>query len=532
MSDVVENISEQQNSAPSIKAAQPTEVVSEEISNNVVAAKEAVPAAIENVSIATLETAEESLSKPIAEGSSSTSPKVDNKKTPAKRTPTKRMSFIERAQKESEELVRTLGGSLELEGGRRTRSSTRGTPTRSATVSTPPPPKKSRNSPASGASTPTRRGRGRKLDTTAEGSAEEETSPTTSKKKTPAKGRKPTAKNDVEGQLEDKNQHINETEKKSDDRTLAADTTKEDNVHSVAPTKPDIAESKVTEVLEEIKPESNTETKDEKIETENNVNEEEAHKVEDEPDIVVLEPVLEETQSQVTAETSVVEENITKEPENVIVVEKNVEEPIKNYSPMETEEESKPVESEKNEKQKVEPTIETNEIKEPTPEPMEVDSNSKSNDDLEKMEETTADVVEQTQLSTEVENSERLTNEVESQQSTVTVAAEPSSTNANNLNNVNKVEENIQQTTLVTDEIVSPASDSVELNSIGAKLVNEPAATNAAFANENSTEESTTPAANDSSKTENDLCEPKIATSPPISAANDNSTVTTPQTCN
>ena len=131
----------------------------------------------------------------------------------AKRTPTKRMSFIERAQKESEELVRTLGGSLELEGGRRTRSSTRGTPTRSTAVSTPPPPKKSRNSPASGASTPTRRGRGRKLDTTADGSAEEETSPTTSKKKTPAKGRKLAAKDNVEDQLEDKNQHVNETEK-------------------------------------------------------------------------------------------------------------------------------------------------------------------------------------------------------------------------------------------------------------------------------------------------------------------------------
>lgn len=83
MSDVVENISEQQKSAPSIEAAQPTEDLSEEISNNVVeAAKEAVPAAIGNASVATLETAEESLPKPIAEESSSTSPKVDNKKTP------------------------------------------------------------------------------------------------------------------------------------------------------------------------------------------------------------------------------------------------------------------------------------------------------------------------------------------------------------------------------------------------------------------------------------------------------------------
>ncbi|XP_033245795.1 proteoglycan 4-like isoform X1 [Drosophila miranda] len=62
-----------------------------------------------------------------------------------KRTP-KRRSFIERAQRESEELVRTMGGSLELEGGRRTRSSTRGTPTRAAETVTPPPNKKARAS--------------------------------------------------------------------------------------------------------------------------------------------------------------------------------------------------------------------------------------------------------------------------------------------------------------------------------------------------------------------------------------------------
>ncbi|XP_041449591.1 LOW QUALITY PROTEIN: cell surface glycoprotein 1 [Drosophila obscura] len=70
---------------------------------------------------------------------------LDEKKTP-KRTP-KRRSFIERAQRESEELVRTMGGSLELEGGRRTRSSTRGTPTRATEAVTPPPSKKARTSP-------------------------------------------------------------------------------------------------------------------------------------------------------------------------------------------------------------------------------------------------------------------------------------------------------------------------------------------------------------------------------------------------
>ncbi|XP_030369496.1 neurofilament medium polypeptide [Scaptodrosophila lebanonensis] len=86
---------------------------------------------------------------------------ADEKKTP-KRTP-KRRSFIERAQRESEELVRNMGGSLELEGGRRTRSSTRGTPTRGAETVTPPPSKKARTSPAVAKSGG--RGRGaRKLD--------------------------------------------------------------------------------------------------------------------------------------------------------------------------------------------------------------------------------------------------------------------------------------------------------------------------------------------------------------------------------
>lgn len=101
----------------------------------------------------------------MAAADTATSPKVENKKPSTKRTPSKRLSFIERAQKESEELVKNLGGSLELEGGRRTRSSTRGTPTRSAIVATPPPVKKARASPATSV-TPTtpRRGRGRKID--------------------------------------------------------------------------------------------------------------------------------------------------------------------------------------------------------------------------------------------------------------------------------------------------------------------------------------------------------------------------------
>lgn len=56
-----------------------------------------------------------------------------------------------------------MGGSLELEGGRRTRSSTRGTPSRAADAVTPPPSKKARTSPATAKSGGRARG-ARKLD--------------------------------------------------------------------------------------------------------------------------------------------------------------------------------------------------------------------------------------------------------------------------------------------------------------------------------------------------------------------------------
>lgn len=46
------------------------------------------------------------------------------KKTPA-RTPSKRKSKLEREREESEEIIKSMGGAVE-EGGRRTRSSARG----------------------------------------------------------------------------------------------------------------------------------------------------------------------------------------------------------------------------------------------------------------------------------------------------------------------------------------------------------------------------------------------------------------------
>lgn len=80
-----------------------------------------------------------------------------------------------------------MGGSLELEGGRRTRSSTRGTPTRAGDTVTPPPSKKARTSPASAtkASGGAGKGRGaRKLDV-----GGEEPEPEPEKVQTPAKGK-------------------------------------------------------------------------------------------------------------------------------------------------------------------------------------------------------------------------------------------------------------------------------------------------------------------------------------------------------
>jgi len=72
-----------------------------------------------------------------------------------------------------------------LAGGRRTRSSTRGTPTRAAETVTPPPSKKARTSPASATKASAGKGRGaRKLDV---GGDEPEQEP--EKVQTPPKGK-------------------------------------------------------------------------------------------------------------------------------------------------------------------------------------------------------------------------------------------------------------------------------------------------------------------------------------------------------
>lgn len=85
MSEVVENVSEQQNSAPSNEAAQPTEVV-EEITNNVDEAVVAKAATADN-DVDTTKDADESSPKPAAEVS--TSPKVEDKPVVEEETPSK-----------------------------------------------------------------------------------------------------------------------------------------------------------------------------------------------------------------------------------------------------------------------------------------------------------------------------------------------------------------------------------------------------------------------------------------------------------
>jgi Domain of unknown function (DUF4775) len=56
-----------------------------------------------------------------------------------KRTPSKRKSKLEREREEAEEILKNMGASVEIEGGRRTRSSARG-----SAPATPPPAKKPR----------------------------------------------------------------------------------------------------------------------------------------------------------------------------------------------------------------------------------------------------------------------------------------------------------------------------------------------------------------------------------------------------
>lgn len=67
---------------------------------------------------------------------------VLQKKT-AVRTPSKRKSKLEREREESEEIIKSMGGAVE-EGGRRTRSSARGSVTTTPVTPAPKKPRVSR----------------------------------------------------------------------------------------------------------------------------------------------------------------------------------------------------------------------------------------------------------------------------------------------------------------------------------------------------------------------------------------------------
>lgn len=80
MSEIIENVNEQNSAQNNEEAALPTDAVVDVTPNNVDAAVKAVPEAVEATSTAIVENADDSGSKDVV-GKASTSPKVD-KKTP------------------------------------------------------------------------------------------------------------------------------------------------------------------------------------------------------------------------------------------------------------------------------------------------------------------------------------------------------------------------------------------------------------------------------------------------------------------
>lgn len=207
----------------------------------------------------------------------------------------------------------------------------------------------------------------------------------------------------------------------------------------------------------------------------------------------VLEPVVEETQNQLSAETlPTSQENVTNKTSVPVEKISEVTETTKNDSPMDKGK-VKPVENVALEKQEANPKVTTTaqveEVKEPTPEPMDVDSSSKSNDAVEKMDDDDAEVIEQPPVV------KKLTKVVENQLST------SETKNTNEVNNVEKVEKEVKENSVAPSDVAAPPAG------IGAKnsIVETAAATGVGNVNKNN-KQVTTPAANDSNKTENNLC--------------------------
>ncbi|XP_053962158.1 uncharacterized protein LOC128865812 isoform X2 [Anastrepha ludens] len=423
-----------------------------------------------------------------------------------KRTPSKRMSFIERAQKESEELVKNMGGSLELDGGRRTRSSTRGTPTRATAVSTPPPAKKARTSPANASNTPSRgRGRGRKIDISedseeAKGLAEPPSAKTPEKSETPDKKQAPADK---------PNNKVSE----SIDESLPPAEVSEKSI-----------ESKGEEAVASA---SNIEESEDKTDAKAD-----------------MEPISEEQQNddeQVTSKEAEAEAPLVqKDDETPMDTGESVpaEEPLADKVVPDPTPAEKPTKLESTAEKTAASTTEQSAPiavpKQLTPEPMDVDSNSKSSD-VELVESaapaTSEDSVEvSVPASAAVESTAPLSGTETIQEANCANTNIIDAESAVNANNIDNTEADIVE---VASQAPAPCDvGSVEYNVNTLNATNEVAAiakteTTVDVANQPAVAESEVNANNDdSAKSGNDLCVPKVV-SPSINNANNDGGVAT-----
>ncbi|XP_067615365.1 neurofilament heavy polypeptide isoform X2 [Eurosta solidaginis] len=418
------------------------------------------------------------------------------------------MSFIERAQKESEELVKNMGGSLEIEGGRRTRSSARGTPTRATAVSTPPPAKKARTSPANAGSTPSRgRGRGRKIDISEESEeakevAEIETGKKSEKGKTPEK-----AKNHEKVKTPEKTKTPVKKELSPDQPN---NTTKE--------AAPSVAKSaKVTEVAEKSNIDENKDETDASLAT-NKLTDDKADGT---ADIEAI-PVEKHNNDQQVTSKAVVEETPAGQKTNV--------------SSMETDDELQFVETAQEETQReieevptaataettltiaTEEKITTEVVKLLTPEPMDVDSNSKSSD-VELIESTPPDITSGALAPAQTANENTV---VQAKVLDVDVVDADTEVNVNNIDSTQIVAADD-----ATAKPVVPAVGNVEKNSKRLNNVENIAKIESVTGVAASSEANEVNANNDGTvKPDNELCVPKVV-SPSINNANNDGTVTT-----
>ncbi|XP_011179319.2 neurofilament heavy polypeptide [Zeugodacus cucurbitae] len=506
MSEVANNSEIQQSTVPveqtivetgeTVSTSAPTSTEAEEIST--AAEKQVVNNSIE----AECASGDAGTSAAEAAKPTESSPKVESKKTPAKRTPSKRMSFIERAQKESEELVKNMGGSLELDGGRRTRSSTRGTPTRASAASTPPPAKKARTSPANASSTPSRaRGRGRKIEISEDSEetkevAEPKATKTPEKSKSPKK--KQASSNKVNNALKESSEPDTELSAPEEVAEKSTENKEEESVQSSSSVEQ-------SEDQTDAKTETETISEDKQNKEQNVVPTEVEQDLSAEPNdsetpMDTSEPISSE---EPIATTPTSEANVPEEPADVEIV---------------------PVEI--TESTNVEGTVAV--PKDVPCEAMEVDSNSKSSDV--ELIESTPSVIPPT--TNEKDSSAPL---VESQTSQEVVTEEEKSTIEEPAKD-NEVESEVDAKAEDTPQApvacdvgsVEPNADTLpEKNDVCANNVKEDVAAEKPATVEIENSEIEANANNDEGvKPENELCVPKVV-SPSITNANSDGTVAT-----